>query len=42
MTVVPRKEIALLTEIIQEIDPDAFLTIHNVHEVIGQGFRRRI
>ncbi len=42
MTVVPRKEIALLTEIISEIDPNAFVTIHNVHEVLGSGFRRRI
>ena len=42
MTVVPRKEITLLNEIIQEIDPDAFVTIHNVHEVLGDGFRRRV
>lgn len=42
MTVVSRKEITLLTEIVEEIDPDAFLTIQNVHEVVGLGFRRRI
>ena len=42
MAVVPHKEIALLTEIIQGVDPDAFLTIQNVHEVVGLGFRRRI
>jgi uncharacterized membrane-anchored protein YitT (DUF2179 family) len=42
MTVVSRKEITLLTEIVQEIDPEAFLTIQNVHEVVGLGFRRRI
>jgi uncharacterized membrane-anchored protein YitT (DUF2179 family) len=42
MTVVPRKEISLLTEIIRDIDPTAFVTIHNVHEVLGHGFRRRI
>ena len=42
MTVVPRKEITLLAELIEDIDPDAFMTIHNVHEVIGEGFRRRI
>lgn len=42
MTIVPRKEITLLTDIISEIDPDAFVTIHNVHEVLGSGFRRRI
>jgi uncharacterized membrane-anchored protein YitT (DUF2179 family) len=42
MTVVPRKEISLLTDIIRDIDPTAFVTIHNVHEVLGHGFRRRI
>ena len=42
MTVVPLKEISLLSGIIEDIDPDAFMTIHNVHEVIGEGFRRRI
>jgi uncharacterized membrane-anchored protein YitT (DUF2179 family) len=42
MTVIPRKEVTLLNEIIQEIDPDAFVTIHNVHEVLGDGFRRRV
>lgn len=42
MTVVTRKEITLLSDIISEIDPDAFVTIHNVHEVLGHGFRRRI
>jgi len=42
ITVVSRKEITLLTEIVQEVDPDAFLTIQNVHEVVGLGFRRRI
>jgi len=39
IAVIPRKEIALLTEIVQEIYPDSFLTIHNVHEVIGEDFR---
>lgn len=42
ITVVPRKEVTLLSEIIEEIDPDAFVTIQNVHEVLGDGFRRRI
>jgi len=42
MTVITRKEITLLTEIIERIDPDAFVTIQNVHEVLGHGFRRRI
>jgi len=42
MTVVTRKEIGLLTEIIEDIDPDAFVIISDVHEVLGKGFRRRI
>ena len=42
MTVVTRKEIRQLTDIIEEIDPDAFVIISDVHEVLGEGFRRRI
>ncbi len=41
MTVVTLKELAKLTELIKEIDPDAFVIVNNVHEVLGQGFRRR-
>lgn len=41
-TVVTFKEIPELTEAIQEIDPDAFVIIGDVHEVLGEGFRRRI
>ncbi|HHE55024.1 MAG TPA: YitT family protein [Caldithrix abyssi] len=42
LTVVSRKEVTLLTELIEEIDPSAFVIINNVHEVLGEGFRRRI
>ncbi|MEJ2633714.1 MAG: YitT family protein [Calditrichia bacterium] len=42
MTVVTRKEIGELTELIEDIDPDAFVIISDVHEVLGKGFRRRI
>jgi len=42
LTVVTRKEIGLLIEIIEDIDPDAFVIITDVHEVLGKGFRRRI
>jgi uncharacterized membrane-anchored protein YitT (DUF2179 family) len=42
MTVVTRKKITQLTEIIEDIDPDAFVIISDVHEVLGEGFRRRI
>ena len=41
-TVITRKEITLLTDIIKGIDPHAFVIINNVHEVLGEGFRRRI
>ncbi len=41
-TVITRKEIALLTEIVENIDPYAFIIINNVHEVLGQGFRPRM
>lgn len=42
VTVVTIKELVKLLEIIREIDPSAFVTIQNVHEVMGEGFRRRI
>jgi uncharacterized membrane-anchored protein YitT (DUF2179 family) len=41
MTVVSRKEVGILTEIVETIDPKAFVIISNVHEVLGKGFRRR-
>jgi uncharacterized membrane-anchored protein YitT (DUF2179 family) len=41
-TIVTMKELSHLTEMIKEVDPDAFVIINNVHEVFGQGFRRRI
>jgi uncharacterized membrane-anchored protein YitT (DUF2179 family) len=31
-----------LEELVKEIDPHAFMIINNVHEVLGEGFRRRI
>lgn len=42
VTVITLKELTQLTELIKEIDPDAFVIIGNVHEVLGEGFRRRI
>lgn len=41
-TVVTFKELGKLTSLIKEIDPNAFVIINNVHEVLGEGFRRRI
>jgi uncharacterized membrane-anchored protein YitT (DUF2179 family) len=36
---VNRRELAILEEFIREIDPDAFLTVINAHEIIGKGFK---
>ncbi|MFH1197730.1 MAG: YitT family protein [bacterium] len=41
-TIVTLKEVTRLTDAIKEIDPNAFVVINNVHEVLGEGFRRRI
>ncbi|MBX3043216.1 MAG: YitT family protein [Candidatus Kapabacteria bacterium] len=41
-TIITRKELGALTELIKKIDPTAFIIINNVHEVLGEGFRRRI
>lgn len=41
-TVVTLRELGKLTNAIKEIDPHAFVTVNNVHEVLGEGFRRRI
>ncbi len=42
ITVITLKELSKLTHIIKTIDPTAFVTVNNVHEVLGEGFRRRI
>lgn len=42
MTVTTIKEVPLLTDKVKSIDPTAFIIITNAHEVLGQGFRRRI
>ncbi len=41
-TVVTIKELPALVEVIKNVDPNAFVIINNVHEVLGEGFRRRI
>ena len=41
-TVVTLKELSKLLSIIKKVDPRAFVTVSNVHEVMGEGFRRRI
>jgi uncharacterized membrane-anchored protein YitT (DUF2179 family) len=41
-SVVTRKEVASLRQVVQQIDPRAFVIIANVHEVLGEGFRPRV
>lgn len=41
-TVVSIRDMQRLMDLVKEIDPDAFVIINNVHEVLGEGFRRRI
>jgi len=42
VAVVTLKELGSLTDRVKDIDPDAFIVVSNVHEVLGKGFRRRI
>jgi len=38
-TVVNRRELIILEEFIQRVDPDAFLTVVDAHEILGNGFK---
>lgn len=38
-TVVNRRELAILQEFIHKIDPEAFLTVINANEILGEGFK---
>jgi uncharacterized membrane-anchored protein YitT (DUF2179 family) len=38
-TVVNRREMAMLQEFIHEIDPNAFVTVINANEILGEGFK---
>jgi uncharacterized membrane-anchored protein YitT (DUF2179 family) len=38
-TVVSRREVAILEEFISQIDPDAFITILEASEILGEGFK---
>jgi uncharacterized membrane-anchored protein YitT (DUF2179 family) len=38
-TVVSRKELALLKDYVHKLDPHAFLTVINAHEILGEGFK---
>ena len=41
MTVVSRRELNRLNQLVMEIDPEAFLIISGVNEVRGLGFTRQ-
>jgi uncharacterized membrane-anchored protein YitT (DUF2179 family) len=38
-TVVSRREVAILQEYISHIDPDAFITVMDTKEILGEGFQ---
>jgi len=38
-TVITRRELATLEGMIEQIDPNAFLTVMNTHEILGEGFK---
>jgi uncharacterized membrane-anchored protein YitT (DUF2179 family) len=38
-TIVSRREVAILEEFISTIDPEAFITIMDTKEILGEGFR---
>lgn len=41
-TVITLKEIGKLTDLVKSIDPNSFMVLTMVHEVVGHGFRRRM
>ncbi len=38
VTIVSRGELIKLRNFIRELDPEAFITVQNIHEVLGEGF----
>lgn len=42
LSVVTRPEISILKDLVYEIDPKAFVILADVHEVLGEGFKRRL
>lgn len=41
LCIVSRREVSKLSEIVKSTDPDAFLIIQEVHQVLGKGFKPR-
>jgi len=40
--VLTRREISYLKYVVKQVDPDAFIVISDVYEVLGKGFRPRV
>lgn len=40
-TVINSREFVLMKQKVQEVDPLAFVTVQNLHEVMGEGFKRK-
>ena len=38
LTVVDRRELPKVTELVSQVDPDAFMVVSQVNEVRGRGF----
>lgn len=38
-TVVGRRQFILIKQYVQNVDPNAFVTVQNLHEVVGEGFK---
>jgi uncharacterized membrane-anchored protein YitT (DUF2179 family) len=39
--VLNRRQVPLLTDLVKEIDPDAFMILTDVYDVLGYGFKSR-
>lgn len=42
LSVVTRPEVSILKDLVHEIDPKAFVILTDVHEVLGEGFKKRV
>jgi uncharacterized membrane-anchored protein YitT (DUF2179 family) len=36
-----RRQVMVLQRIVSQIDPDAFMVLHDAHDVMGYGFKKR-
>ena len=40
MTAVSRRQVSDLKQLVQSIDPNAFMILQEAHQVLGEGFKR--